>query len=215
MRLTIFGASGGIGRQLVAQAAARGHRVRAVSRRPIEVPSGAENVVAVELTDACRLAAMTRGSDAIFSALGLRRERPANPWSPLTSPPDLNARFARAIVQSCGHRCRLIVVSAAGVGDSRDRVSGPMRWLIDRSTLRLAYRDLAEMERVLRGSLSDWTAVRPVTLTDGVGEPTRVREIGRHGLTTRIARADVAAYMLDLAEGRQRPSSRTPMIGRA
>lgn len=38
MNLTIFGASGGVGRELVAQAVARGHRVRAIMRRPAPVP---------------------------------------------------------------------------------------------------------------------------------------------------------------------------------
>jgi NAD(P)-dependent dehydrogenase (short-subunit alcohol dehydrogenase family) len=102
MNVTIFGASGGVGRELVEQAVARGHRVRAVVRRPAWVPCGAKPVLVDDVTDPARVAEVTRGADAVLSALGLRRRSRRNPWSPLASPPDLCARWARAMVSGCG-----------------------------------------------------------------------------------------------------------------
>jgi hypothetical protein len=87
-----------------------------------------------------------------------------------------------------------------------------LRWLFDRSNIGVACRDLAEMEHVFRGSMIDWTAVRPVRLVGGSGWPTC--EVNYFGLSNRIARADVARYMLDLAEGIRVASTRTPTIAR-
>jgi len=46
MKLTIFAATGGIGRQLLGQAVAAGHDVTAVARNPQSLASAAARVVA-------------------------------------------------------------------------------------------------------------------------------------------------------------------------
>src|SRR5581483_4677750 len=50
MRLTVFGATGGIGRQLLAQAIAAGHDVTAVARNPRDLPPEVR-VVTADLSD--------------------------------------------------------------------------------------------------------------------------------------------------------------------
>lgn len=65
------------------------------------------------------------------------------------------------------------------------------------SALRANYLDLAQMEDILRDSDLNWTAVRPVRLTDKPVTGRYRTAIGqnvRHGLF--ISRADVAHYML-------------------
>ncbi len=224
MRLVVLGASGGCGGWAVKLAAKRGHQVRAVVRRGSDcaLPDGAERVEADVLDDA-DLARAISGCDAVLSCLGLRRRHPWNPWSRLISPPDLTERVARGLVATlpASGVQRLVAISAAGVAESRPLVSAPLRWLIARSQLRVAYEDLARMECVLGGSSLaslaslaslDWVAVRPVTLVDG--PPTgRAAPVERYGLLDRVRRADVAAWMIAAVESPERGTAHTPLLG--
>jgi uncharacterized protein YbjT (DUF2867 family) len=73
MKLTIFAATGGIGRQLFEQAVAAGHEVTAVARRPENLPMHPANVstVTADLStpDLTVLAAAVQGADAVLSGL--------------------------------------------------------------------------------------------------------------------------------------------------
>jgi uncharacterized protein YbjT (DUF2867 family) len=70
------------------------------------------------------------------------------------------------------------------------------------------------MESVLRASTLDWLAVRPVTLSHG--PPTgRVGPVTRYGMTSTVRRGDVAAWMLEALERRERFAERTVLLGPA
>src|SRR3989442_5752539 len=71
MRLTIFAATGGTGRQVLDQAIAAGHDVTAVVRNPRKL--GREvRVVKADLSapDSAVLESAVRGADAVISAIG-------------------------------------------------------------------------------------------------------------------------------------------------
>ena len=88
------------------------------------------------------------------------------------------------------------MISAGGVGSSAPHVHPLFRWMIDHSSMAASYADLAAMEAALAASPLDWLAVRPTTLSNG--SPTgRAHPVERYGLFSNIARADVAAWMLD------------------
>ena len=76
--------------------------------------------------------------------------------------------------------------------------------------LRLVGRDLEAMEQELAASRLDWYAVRPVKLTDGPLTKW-VQASDRFAMKT-ISRADVAWYMLTLAEDSQPRRQRTPIV---
>ncbi|WP_280267764.1 NAD(P)-dependent oxidoreductase [Nocardia wallacei] len=70
MRITVFGASGGVGSRVVAEALDRGHQVVAVSRevsRLLTLPSEVE-VRAGDATDPDDVADLSAGSDLVISA---------------------------------------------------------------------------------------------------------------------------------------------------
>lgn len=211
MRLTILGATGGVGTELVKQAVARGHEVRVLVRREIPPTAGVEVWVG-DVLDAQAVSDAVLGADAVVSALGSRRVHPANPWSRLAGPADLAERSARNVVEAmrAAGCSRLVAVSAAGVGDSQGALNGPMRFLLATSTIGRQYNDLDRMEAVYRASSLDWTAVRPVTLFDGPPSGA-VRTLSGFPMTARIARADVAATLLDLVE-RPGGEPRTPIL---
>ncbi|GAA0960731.1 NAD(P)-dependent oxidoreductase [Virgisporangium aurantiacum] len=204
MNLTIVAATGGIGRQLVAQALAAGHDVTAAVRNPANLPAGLRAVkVDLATPDPAALAEAVAGADAVLSGLGARGKADFG----------VAERGTRAVVaamKETGGR-RLVVVSAAPIGTvpSPDRPNPPrhdpgdgflMRHLaapIVKRVFRDHYTDLARMEDVIRDSGLDWTIVRPPQLTDkpltGVYRTAYERNL-RRGL--KISRADVAHYML-------------------
>ncbi|MDZ5445498.1 NAD(P)-binding oxidoreductase [Micromonospora sp. 4G57] len=209
MKLTIVGATGGIGRHLVDQAVAAGDDVTAVVRDPAKLGDVPVRVVAADLAtaDPATLRAAFTGTDAVLSGLGPRSSADAG----------IATRGTRAVVEAMtavGVR-RIVVVSAAPVGvvpspgrprpPRRDPGDGPlMRYLLGpaiRRVLRRHYADLALMEEVLRDSGLDWTVVRPPRLTDkpltGAYRTAYGRNV-RGGLT--VSRADVAHAMRHLLD---------------
>jgi putative NADH-flavin reductase len=206
MRLTVFAATGGIGRQLLEQAVAAGHQATAVVRNPGKLSvSGDVRVVAADLADAdpAVLEAAVDGADAVLSGLGPRSNAEAG----------IASRGTRAIVQAMqatGVR-RVVVVSAAPIGTvpSPGRPKPPrhdpgdgflMRHLLNplaKAMFREHYADLALMEDVLRDSGLDWTVIRPPRLTDKPLTGAYRTAIGqnlRGGAF--VSRADVADLML-------------------
>jgi uncharacterized protein YbjT (DUF2867 family) len=88
-----------------------------------------------------------------------------------------------------------VVISAGGVAESITQLTTPVRWMVGAGTIGVAYRDLADTERLLSASRLDCLAVRPVTLVDG--PPTgRVGKVEKYGLFSIVRRADVATWML-------------------
>ena len=205
MKLTIFAASGGIGRQLLDQALAAGHDVTAVVRNPDRLPGGRFRTVAADLAapDPSALERAVAGADAVLSGLGPRSASEAG----------VASHGTRAIVramQATGVR-RIVVVSAAPIatvaspGRPRPPRHDPgdgfwMRHLfshVAKAAFRTHYADLALMEDVLRDSGLDWTVVRPPRLTDRPATGAYRTAYGhnlRRGLL--VSRADVAHLML-------------------
>jgi putative NADH-flavin reductase len=208
MKLTIFAATGGIGRQVLEQAVAAGHDVTAVVRNP-EKLSREVRLVRADLAspEPATLESSVKGADAVVSALG--------PVS--LSDAGVACEGTRAIVQAMqatGVR-RIVVVSAAPISTvpSPGRPKPPkhdpgdgffMRHVFSpliKVVLRRHYADLARMEDVLRESGLDWTVVRPPRLTDkaltGTYRTADGRNLRRGFL---ISRADVAHLMLRVLE---------------
>lgn len=160
-----------------------------------------------------QIAGASRGRDVVLSCIGPQRVQPFNPWSALRPPAHVAELSARALVEGLresGVR-RVVAISAAGVGDSRPRISTLMRWLIEHSTIGPMYDDLHSMEETFRRSHLDWMAVRPVTLMNG-GPTNKTREVDRYYATSSISRADVAARMLQEATKPGPLAGATPMI---
>jgi uncharacterized protein YbjT (DUF2867 family) len=218
MKLTVFAATGGIGRHLLDQALAAGHDVTAVARNPSTLPDGVRTMAAdLAAVDPPTLEPAVAGADAVLSGLGPRSRSDAGIAS-------VGTRAIVQAMQATGVR-RIVVVSAAPVATvaSLGRPNPPrhdpgdgfvMRHLLAPAlvaALRDVYADLALMEDVLRDSGLDWTAVRPPRLTNRPPTGTYRTAIGRnlrHGLL--VSRADVAHLMLAVLD---RPETIGQTIG--
>ncbi|MEU8378756.1 SDR family oxidoreductase [Streptosporangium sp. NPDC048865] len=192
MKLTVCGATGGTGREVVRQALEAGHEVTAVVRDPARLPDGlvGVRVVTADVTDPRTLRPVIEGRDAVISALGPRSRRLAREGvvAPAT-------RGILSALEICGVR-RFVAVSAAPVGPSPQgapfldrRVMTPLI----RRILRDVYADLGAMEELVRGSGTEWTVMRPPRLLDRPLTGTYRLAVGGNvpgGHT--IARADLA-----------------------
>src|SRR5690606_37672252 len=80
MNVTVFGATGAIGRLTVAELQDRGHTVTAYVRNPNKIPDtwGDDvRVVVGEMSDAAAIDAAVQGANAVVSALGPSMDRKA------------------------------------------------------------------------------------------------------------------------------------------
>ncbi|HOA66671.1 MAG TPA: NAD(P)H-binding protein [Phycicoccus elongatus] len=211
MKLVVFGATGGVGSQIVAQGAAAGHEVTAVTRREVSIP-GSVRVAVGDIEDPTFVSDVIAGHDAVASALGLRRAKETSLRGPLASPPDLTSRVSGHIVAGMHTHGvhRVAAVSAAGVGNSRPGLNPFMRALIRFTNVGAFYADLERMEPVYAASGLDWCCVRPTGLTDGPSTG-GVRLVDRFAFNAWITRADVAAYVLDCVTA-PTVTNRTPII---
>ncbi len=215
MNLLVLGATGNTGRQFVDMALERGHRIRAIVRSTADVVErdGLE-VMHGDVLDLAELRQAFNNMDAVVSCLGIRKENPSDPWSPLLSPEDFMARSAVGIVDAMKANGieRLIVISSAGVGDSWETVDAELRTVIQGSNVGKIFLDLNNMEEVLVKSGLDTLAVRPVALVNG--DATGAAQIvDRFEKTSKIFTGDVAQWMLDAVERSAPFDQRTEMIG--
>lgn len=198
MRLTVFGATGGIGSHVVRQALDHGFTVTAAVRDParLDVRHPALKVTTMStLDDADALAPLVRGSDAVLSGVGPRGRYDGPIASTAT-------RAILSAMHAVGVR-RLVAVSAAPVGPTPDGDSFLNRRIVlpaISALLKDLYADLRAMEHAMANSPAQWTVVRPPKL---VNKPLTGRyrtTIGGNvvrGYT--ISRADVAHAMLAAA----------------
>jgi putative NADH-flavin reductase len=196
VRIVVFGAAGGIGRQIVMQAVGHGHDVTAVVHSsPLDLDLPGLTAVTGDVLDFDSVSALVQGHDAVFFALSHAR---GSSGSTLTDGVG-NVIHAMAVH---GVR-RLVAVSAAGTFARDDkRLSMGFRTMM-KTVLRSVYDELEAMERRIMASDLDWCIVRPVGLTDD--QLTGQYRVGLDGSilpkATRVSRADVAALMLKAAAG--------------
>lgn len=192
MNVLIFGATGGTGKQLVVQALAQGHTVTAFVRNPAKLAIEAPclTIVRGDVLDRASVDSTVRGQEAVLSALGA----PASQKDTVRS--DGTRHILRAM-DGAGVR-RFVCMTTLGMGDSRALLPFSYKFIIVPLILRQAFADSERQEAEIRQSRLDWTVVRPATLTDGdrTGSYRHGFPATEKGLKIRIARADVADFML-------------------
>jgi putative NADH-flavin reductase len=193
MKLLVFGATGGTGREIVAQALAQGHAVTALVRDPAKLGISHEQLAVVQgdVLDAASVEHAMPGHDAVLCAIG------AGTRGGLRSEGTRN--IVRAM-EKAGVR-RLVCQTSLGYGDSREALNASplyFKYIVVPFILRKAFADHARQEEHIKRSGLDWIIVRPGNLTDGARTG-----VYRHGfaatdrtIEVQASRADVADFML-------------------
>ena len=198
MKLVIFGATAGTGRELLSQALEQGHTVSAFARDPAkldDIEHASLKIARGDVLDPAAVESAVAGQEAALSTIGAGAKR--------TTLREEGTRNIVEAMQKTGVK-RLVCQSSLGVGDSRANLSFFTRFVIVGVFLRHAFADHERQEAVVRHSALDWTIVRPPHLKDGPRTG-----VYRHGFATtdkqirgEISRADVADFILkQLAEG--------------
>jgi uncharacterized protein YbjT (DUF2867 family) len=204
MKLLILGAAGKTGRELVRQALAAGHEVRAFVRdRESLAPAQGLEIITGDAEAAAQIQAAAKGCDAVISALG---HTSAKHSTALTS-------AMQALVATLAPNSKVISLTGFGVYDPKDPAI-PFLGRLMNKVIELVpggmFSDGAGHVRVLRESSLDWTVIRAPRLTLGQAVKT---ELGYFSLsvTDSVPRASVAAVMIDCLDSDEW-SRKSPMI---
>jgi putative NADH-flavin reductase len=196
-RVLIVGATGGTGRQLVAQALERGFAVTALVRNPskLQITHPQLTVVRGDVLDAGSVETAMRGQEAVLSALGHKRFYPPNRILSEGTRNILRAMEAQGVP-------RFVCETSLGIGDSAARLGVYYTFFTIPVVLPFYYWDKTRQERVIATSNVEWVIVRPGLLTNGEkrGRYRHGRHVGSFLWTVRISRADVADFMLNQLE---------------
>ena len=194
MKILVFGASGGTGRELVTQALEQGHVVTAFLRDPVkmnDIQHANLSLVSGDVLDPLAVANAVQGQEAVLVTIGAGPKR--------TTIREEGTRNVVNAMQDSGVK-RLLCMSSLGVGDSRSNLPFFTRYVVVGMFLRHAFADHENQEIVVMNSTLDWTLVRPPHLKDGPHTGTY-----QHGFTVEttyrdiegwISRSDVADFML-------------------
>jgi len=188
------GATGGTGRQLVAQALERGHMVTVLARTPAKLRMTHERLQVLQgnVLDYASVEAAVRGQDAVVSALGHKR---------YFGPTRILSEGTRNLLRAMEAQGvpRLICETSLGVGNSAGRMGLYYTLFVIPVILPFYFWDKTRQELLIEASRVEWVIVRPGALTNG---PKRTayrhgHDIGSFIRTVRISRANVADFMLN------------------
>jgi putative NADH-flavin reductase len=192
MKLLVFGATGGTGREIVAQALEQGHAVTAFVRNPAAITTKHERLRLAQgdVLDYPSVEAAVQGQDAVLSALGVRKLRKNTILS------DGTKKIIRAMDQH-GVK-RFVCDSSLGVGDSKGQLGWVFNVFLIPLLLRNVFRDKEVQEQYVKQSNLDWIIVRPGAFIDGPRTGVYRSGFSSTDRTIRgkISRTDVADFML-------------------
>ena len=189
MKIALFGATGGTGREIMQRALAAGVGVKVLVRpaSTLDVAHPNLEIVRGNVLEPDDVAATLQGTQAVMVSLGNTADNPDFVVS------DGTQNIVTAM-QNEGIR-RLIVITSLGVGDSAEQVALPFRMMM-KTVLRKVMEDKERQEEIVRTSGLDWTIIRPGGLTDGPATGDYVFGTGPEITSSSISRADVAAFAL-------------------
>lgn len=192
MKVTVFGATGKIGRLVVSQALEQGHKVIAFARNPEKVANSHEKlqVMKGDALDYKAVKKAVEGTEGVVTTLGT---------SPLAKE-KLRATSAANIIRAMHDTGvkRFVCLSGLGAGDSFDLLPFHYKYIIVPLLARRLRTDLQLQENHVMNSQLDWIIVRPAIFVNG-----KHTGIYRHGIhlrdkppAFRISHHDVADFIV-------------------
>jgi nucleoside-diphosphate-sugar epimerase len=196
MQVTVFGATGGIGRHVVDQLLASGNDVVAYVRDPAKLDRNGPRLRLFigQLSDHESVREAVEGSDAVISALGpsLKRGTTGTPVADGT----------RTIVEAMRATAvrRYIGLATPSVPDPRDKPTLKARVLPIMANLMFpnALRELHGMTQAVTDSGLDWTIARISNPTNKTPTgTTRAGYLGIDNFGLAMTRTDIAAFLVE------------------
>ncbi len=190
MKIAVFGATGGTGRQVVLQALEQGHQVKALVRDPakLDIKHDGLTIIQGDVLNQDKVAETLLDTEAIICSLG----------NTANNPEMIVSRGTEVILntmQASTRPRRLIVVSSIGVGDSKNQIPFVFK-MLTKTILRSAMQDKEAQEKLVQASNLDWIIVRPGGLTDNPATGNYRTGLDKNIMAGQVSRADVAAFVL-------------------
>jgi putative NADH-flavin reductase len=211
--ILILGSTGRTGKWLLDEALMRGYSVNVLVRNKSKVPSHTHlRIFEGNPYDKNNLAEAVEGCEIVLSALNISRNSDF-PWAKLRASESFLSQTMQNLIEigALGKLKKVIFTSAWGVNETKKDIPWWFRWLIDNSNIGVAYRDHERQEKLLDNTSLNFTAVRPVGLTNSLVTQ-KVRVTLENNTPTphlTISRLTTAKFMLDCMEqnlyNRQKP----------
>ena len=195
MKITVIGASAGVGLQVTRLALERGQEVTTLSRRTVPLSDHPKlKRVQGSATNPSDVRAAVEGADSILVTLGVKSPFATTLFSD-------SARILLRVLQDTDSTATLIVLTGFGTGDSWGYNSLPMKLLFT-LLLKKVYADKSEQERIIAEAYPRWEIVRPGRLTNGTmtGRYHMLDHLVEGMRVGAISRSDVAHFMVTQAE---------------
>lgn len=188
MKILVFGASGGVGKQFIQQALQHGDTVTAFVRSPkkLDITHERLQIIQGDVFDEQAVQHVMSGHDVVVSCLGSNKG--------LEKSTEL-ADMIKIIVSAMksNHISRIVYTASAGIDKEIPGVAGKMMMLMLRNPLE----DHRNAVRIIKTSGIDYTIARPLGLKDGeLTEKYHEALIGVPDESNQIIRADVAHFLL-------------------
>lgn len=192
MKITVIGATRGIGLALTELALESGHEVTALLRDPgkMKLTPPKLRIVTGDIRNQASIEAVLPGQDAVCVCIGV---------PPSRKPIDTFSQGARNLLAALQKtpEVKLVSITGIGAGDSRGHGGFIYDKLILPLLLKTIYEDKDREEAIIKASTVDWMIVRPGMLTNGIRS-------GQYRVLTdmtgvkagKISRADVADFIL-------------------
>jgi len=210
MEITIFGASGGIGRLLVEQALDAGYMVKAYVRNPSKLELTHQNleIIKGELSDFENIRTAIAGVDAVISTLGPPLKRNYKGWAIL----DAHINIVKAMEMEGVNRFITIATPSVNFRWDISSITTKMPTVMAKLLFPKAYKEIVMVGNVVSDSSLDWTIVRIIAPNNKPLTGSVKVTFGETKIKWGISRADVAAYLLLQVEDAQQIYS-MPIIG--
>lgn len=171
-RLLILGATGGTGRQLIAQALERGYTVTAFVRDPskMKVEHPQLKVLQGNVLDFASVEAAVRDQEVVISALGHKR---------FFYPTRILSQGTRNLLRAMETHSvpRLVCATSLGIGNSAGLMGLYYTLFVVPVVLPFYFWDKTRQEKLIAASNLEWVIVRPGVLTNR-----NKKSAYRHGL---------------------------------
>ncbi|MBV1908845.1 MAG: SDR family oxidoreductase [Kangiellaceae bacterium] len=198
MKLTIFGATGSIGKLAVLRALKLGFEVVAFSRKPSKLAIRHSNLqlLAGDVNNLSNVSDAVKHSDAVIVCIGSAK---------LSG--DVRSKGTANIVEAMKqHQIRrLICQSTLGIGNSWQNLNFYWKYIMFGLILKNVFQDHGVQEQIVNQSELDWTIVRPAAFIDQ--KPKKPVKVGfsflEKKLSLTIARKDVADFLIAQVTSKQ------------
>ncbi len=203
MRVLLLGATGRTGKIVLSKALEKGYHVNCLARNTerIEKKDGL-TIFEGNPTNITDIKQAITECDSVISVLNISRKSDF-PWAGLRTPETFLSDVMKHLVRISESEKlkRVALCSAWGVFETKNHIPKWFRWLIDNSTIGVAYKGHEKQEHILSQSNLNWTIVRPVGLYNSNKEE-KVRETFNNDLkpSLLISRRSLATYLVESLE---------------